>query len=385
MSKQILGFGLFSVSFLTSFSLYIFPSPIQPHVLAFGELFQKDAQASVVNAITPVVVEETVRAPILSVEKFDTFDPESLSWSSVGSEVPWGPRDSAATFVFHDRMWIMGGLNGNDAPTTKEHAVLYSDAEYFHDAWSSSNGDEWKLESKNIPWLPRRSMTVVPFHDALWMFGGWSPTKGYLNDVWRSEDGITWNRVSTTSPWTVREGHVAFEYKDKLWLMGGVDYDTRTLKNDVWSSSDGIVWEEVTSNATWSPRWDHAVAVYKDALYLAGGMNLKKDTFRDVWRSEDGLTWELLTKTPEWSSRQGHGLLVFHDLMWLVGRLNDDIGGGINDVWFSSDGIEWEKTTEDPVWIGREDHGTLVFDNALYVLGGMGSDWKWLNDVWRGE
>lgn len=309
------------------------------------------------------------------------YDPSTLTWSVATSSAEWQPRDSAASFVFQNKIWTMGGLNGNKE-VSPNHTVEYWESPHFNDIWSSEDGTTWKLESPHAQWAVRRSMSVVFFQDKLWMFGGWSPITGYTSDIWQSVDGVNWSKVVTKASWQPREGQTAEVFQNKIWMMGGVNYDARKLKNDVWYSEDGLTWHEATSTIPWSPRWDHAVTVFDNKLFLSGGMNLTKETFKDVWSSSDGITWELITDSPPWQERQGHGLVAFHDNLWSIGRLNDTESGGMNDVWYSKDGATWNKTAQDPLWMGREDHSVILFKNKIFVFGGMGSDWKWRNDVW---
>lgn len=310
------------------------------------------------------------------------FHHEYLTWVSATSTAEWGPRDSAASFVFNDKMWTMGGLNGNPV-TNSQHAVQYWDAMHYNDIWSSVDGRQWIQEVEHADWSPRRSMSVVQFNDALWMIGGWSPIDGYTHEVWKSTDGVVWEKVLTSVPWSPREGQSVEVFQGKLWMYGGVNYDERKVFNDVWYSEDGLNWVLATATASWSGRWDHATAQFQGMLFLIGGMNLSKQSFKDVWVSENGMDWELIEDSPPWQDRQGHSLLVVHDALWLVSRLNDAESGGVNDTWFSLDGVAWSKVTNDPPWLGREDHAGLVFRDRMFIFGGMDENWVWRNDVWH--
>ena len=309
------------------------------------------------------------------------FQPNLLSWEEATSSFRWRPRDSAASAVFKNKMWTMGGLDGGEV-LLENHVVRYWEAPHFNDIWYSEDGLSWNIAKEHAEWPVRRSMSVIPFKDKLWMFGGWSPITGYTSDVWQSDDGAFWKKVVVDAPWPAREGQSAEVFQGKLWFFGGVNYDERKVQNDVWYSEDGLLWSKATATIPWFPRWDHATAIFNGKIFLAGGMNLSGDTFGDVWSSADGLVWELVTSSPSWRTRQGHSLAVFHGLLWIVGRLNDGILGDVNDIWYSSDGAVWQKTDSDPPWMGREDHSTLVFNERIYIFGGMGSDWRWKNDVW---
>lgn len=311
----------------------------------------------------------------------DQFNPKLLSWTLATSSAEWETRDSGVSFVFNDKIWTMGGLDGNKK-VQADNKVIYWEAPHFNDIWTTEDGTTWNLEIEKAAWPPRRSMTVVNFLNKLWMFGGWSPITGYESDIWQSDDGINWTKVVSKAAWPAREGHTAEVFQGKIWMFGGVDYDKRETKNDVWYSEDGIDWHQATTTIPWSTRWDHATAVFKDKIFLAGGMDLKNGVFNDVWASSNGLNWELVTAHAPWAARQGHSLVVYKDKLWLIGKLGDKGEGGVNDIWYSDDGITWQKTETDPPWIGREDHSVVIFNDRIYVFEGMGSDWKWHNDVW---
>ncbi len=352
---------------------------------SLAEAFQIDSIQEPVSETIVTAPQELPEEVALPVITEPVFQPEHLKWKFATMTAEWLPRDSAASFVFRDKMWIVGGINGNGIATNDDHGVQYWKAKHFNDIWSSADGISWTRERAEATWSVRRSMSIVPFKGSLWMFGGWSPVTGYTSDVWKSGDGLAWKLETESAPWNPREGQTALVFDDKLWIMGGVNYDERSVMNDVWYTEDGSNWMEATGTVPWSPRWDHAVTEFKGKLFLSGGMNLSKETFDDVWESLDGIHWKLVTDSVPWQSRQGHGLVSLHDVLWTIGRLNDDVGGGVNDVWFSDDGESWKKTDVDPEWLGREDHGVLVFKDHIYVLGGMDSNWEWRNDVWVGE
>jgi hypothetical protein len=312
-----------------------------------------------------------------------TFIPENLQWTEATPSASWEPRDSGEVFVFKNKMWIMGGVNGNDY-VKENHLVKYWEAPHFNDIWNTEDGVHWQKVANQNTWAPRRSMTVAFFNNKLWMLGGWSPIKGYTNDIWTSNDGVHWTRAVEHAEWSAREGHSLEVFQNKLWLIGGVNYNERQTKNEVWYSENGINWKKV-ENIPWKPRWDHATEVFNGKLFLTGGMNLAGEIFNDVWMSEDGLSWTLVTDNPPWERRQGHMLISYKDYLWLIGRLNDAESGGKNDVWFSKDGASWQKTINDPPWTGREDFFSAVFKDKIWIFGGMDANWKWRNDVWASE
>ena len=305
----------------------------------------------------------------------------SYAWREATSSAEWRARDSAESFVFAGRMWLVGGINADAEVNTEAHYVQYWKAPHFNDIWSTADGVTWEQSSTTAAWPPRRSMSIVEYRGALFMFGGWSPVGSYQSDIWRSEDAVHWTKEGE-APWPAREGQTAVIYRDRLYMMGGVNYDAREEKNDVWYTDDGFNWTEAVEHAPWEPRWDHAAAVFNDKIYLIAGMDLHENVFEDIWTTEDGTHWQEASSTPLWQTRQGSVLVPFDGALWLIGRLNDDIYGGTNDMWYTRDGINWTEWSHNLPWIGREDHSVSVFKDSIWIFGGMGADWHWRGDVW---
>lgn len=361
------------IAFVASFVVVFFSSQ---YIFSTQKIFGYEQK--LVVAIEEVHVDATVTRARKNEPTFVAND--SGDWQMVASSTAWVPRDSSATFVFKDKMWIMGGLNGNNVPSNN-HKPEYWKADFFNDIWSSEDGATWTREVEHAEWSPRRSMSVVEYGGELWMFGGWSQKTGYEVGVWKSSDGIQWKQVLKDAPWGIREGQSVEVFLGKMWLFGGVNYDDRVVMNDVWYSENGIDWTFATT-APMAGRWDQATAVFNDTLFLTGGMNLTGTSFGDEWYTKDGIHWEEVIDVP-WEARQGHALVPLAERLWLVGRLNDSKDKGVNDVWYSEDGFSWSKTKNDPAWVGREDGAVLPYRGDLVLFGGMGSDWVWKNDVWK--
>lgn len=62
---------------------------------------------------------------------------EIPDWVRVTDKAGWQPRDSSGEVVFQDRLWLLGGwFNSFAAPP--------------RDVWSSSDGKEWNLATKEV-------------------------------------------------------------------------------------------------------------------------------------------------------------------------------------------------------------------------------------------
>src|SRR5688572_22102699 len=185
-----------------------------------------------------------------------------VEWTQETQAASWAPRDSAAEFVFNDRMWLMGGWFDSFQATP-------------NDVWSSANGRSWQQVTAAAPWRHGDLAAAIAFNGRMWLLGGWSggrlPGASATNEVWVSDDGAHWH-LAARAPWSARLGAAAVEFRDRLWVLGGVENyyfgDSGSLRSDVWSSADGVEWTEVTRTAPWAPRAYHVALVFNDRLWV---------------------------------------------------------------------------------------------------------------------
>ncbi len=294
---------------------------------------------------------------------------DGIAWVQETPPPQWSAREGHATAVFNNRLWILGGNDGNQ----------------LNDVWSSADGVSWNLETAAAPWPTRRYHAAVAFDGRLWVMGGNGPTtttSNRLNDVWSSADGINWTPETATAGWSGREGLAVEVFNNKLWVIGG---NAGTNQTDVWSSVDGVTWILETANAGWPRRRYHTTAVFDSRLWVMGGNGTGTgNTARqnDVWSSTDGITWVEETGSAQWSARFGHASAVFNNKLWVLGGY---ASGNQNDVWSSSDGISWTQDAPAP-WSTRVDHTAAAFNGRLWLLGGAGgTPSSPRDDVWSLE
>lgn len=324
-------------------------------------------------ALAPV----EIRKPVADLQWVEVYP----SSGGATTTAPWPARDAAAALVWQNKLWLMGGVNGQGALAGQ---IKYWELPHYNDIWSSSDGLIWNQAAATAEWPAQRSMSVAPWQGKLLMLGGWSPIGGYRSDIWISADGLNWSVATTSAAFPPREGQTLTVFQNKLWLMGGVNFDKRLAYNDVWSSPDGLNWTLVASSTPWSGRYDHAVEVFDNRLWLSGGLADGLAT-GEVWVSSNGQNWQLVTANAPWGPRHGHALLNWSGRLWLVSGWDTDADKGVADVWSTADGKNWIATPTPPPWRGREDHAALVFQDALWLFGGMDADWRWRNDVWRAD
>ena len=242
----------------------------------------------------------------------------------------WEGRHTAGYVVYKSKMWIIGG----DANQGHIH----------NDVWNSADGKTWSYvnQSRDVPWGPRVLHYTLVFKNKIWVIGGQTmpgfapPRKEvFFRDAWTTTDGVDWKKVIPKEPyWSPRGmigGNVVF--KDRIWILGGGTYDTpttptRNFYNDVWSSADGVNWEQHTKAAPWNPRQYHDVAVFDGKMWVMEGYyNKGGGNMKDVWYSADGVHWREVPNTP-WNPRHASSLFVYDNALWIVAGNNMQ-----RDVW----------------------------------------------------
>ena len=141
-------------------------------------------------------------------------------WVNRHNPVPWGPRSLHYTFVFQQRIWVLGGQ------TTPQFAP--GDEIFYDDVWNTDDGLHWDRVDMTRPFTPHRAMIggSAVFRDRIWLLGGWVGQD--VADVWYSPDGISWHEVPNT-PWHERHAASVFVFRDALWMVAG-----SYMGRDVW-------------------------------------------------------------------------------------------------------------------------------------------------------
>ena len=272
----------------------------------------------------------------------------------------WAARDSHQTVVFKNRMWVLGGFEGNNNS--------------LNDVWYSSNGKSWAMATASAGWGARSGHRALVFKNRMWVLGGFEGDDP-KNDVWDSTNGADWNKVKADNDVAWRGGshHTSIVYNNKMWVIG----DGRTKR--VWDSTNGADWRKVTDNAAWTARSSQSSVVFDGKMWLLGGQREGFASFQnDVWYSTNGVDWYPATTNVPWSKRIRYTAVVFDGKMWVLG------GQGIgekrqNDVYYSSNGADWSRLATESSWEARYGHSSVVFDDKIWVLGGSVSPRK--NDI----
>jgi len=178
----------------------------------------------------------------LTTEIFRTTDLKRWTVLSANSNLP--KRFFYHPFVFQNKIWIIGGSDGNNQ---------------YADAWNSSDGVNWKKVADNLPFGKRAGSQFVMFKNKIYMLN---------SDVWSSTDGINW--TLETSEMVRGEnifGYAPVVYDNKIWLMGC--NRNNVFKSEILVSEDGRKW--TAQRAPWSPRGGMAACIYKGKIFMTGG------------------------------------------------------------------------------------------------------------------
>lgn len=303
------------------------------------------------------------------------------------------PRDSAASWVHHDRLWLAGGwFNSFEQPP--------------RDVWSFGGSGAWSLETQTAAWDHSDFAATATHGGRMLHIGGWRggrlPDASASGSVFASVDGIRWDEIVGSAPWQAREGGAALAWAGRVWLLGGatqyyyakkVAPGATQLLNDVWSSADGVEWELATKAAAWSPRAYFGAVGFKGRMWVYGGGNYQTgggqgtgepptgyEVHNDVWSSADGSSWDLVSPSAPWKPRIWHGYAVYRARLWVLGGWampnhngTPPVGNfNANDVWSSEDGAEWTRMATPP-WTRRHAPCTQVFRDKLWLF--AGNDW----------
>jgi len=298
-------------------------------------------------------------------------------WVKVTDKAGWRARDSQGELVYDGKLWIFGGWFSSYAAPPR-------------DVWSSSDGKTWSRVTEKAPWIHSDLPMSITFNKKMWMMGGWynGRLKGHSasSQVWSSTDGKNWKQETKDAGWSPRIAAAIVEFKGKMWVLGGTENyyfgDEKSLKNDVWSSADGKTWTCATTKAPWSPRAYHQAAVLNGKIYVFGGGNYvpKYHSTNDVWSSTDGVEWIQETAAAPWASRLWFSSVVYRDRIWVIGGWSNSPSTNHGDAWYSRDGKTWTEYKATPVWKARHEHSAFVFQDKLWIAGGHAKPLS--NEVW---
>ena len=187
------------------------------------------------------------------------------NWETVATESNLPKRFFYHPFVFKDKLWIIGGNDGNNT---------------YSDIWNSLDGVKWKKQAETLPFGKREQSQFVLFNEKIFMLN---------DDVWQSGDGINWTQVTGKLADGNIFGYASVVFDNKVWLLGcsrdGI------FQSQVLVSKDGKVWQ--TQDAPWSPRGAATACIHKGKVFMTGG--------KYGGQTKDGQTTEFVYSNDVWT------------------------------------------------------------------------------------
>lgn len=303
-------------------------------------------------------------------------------WEQSTSNSGFEGRSRSVSLIYKDKIWILGGHEFSGG------------CEYNkNDVWSSSNGIDWQMATRNALFHKRYYHTGVAFNNYMWIIGGFYDQPCSTNpqmefkDVWRSNNGVDWTLVTGNAAFGTRNQHDSVVFNDRIWVIGGSGGSN--FLNDVWYSLNGYDWVLATGNAGFTPRADFSSVVFNNKIWVIGGF-ATDGMKNDIWCSADGINWIVVSTGAGFSERANHASVIYDNKMWVIAgyTLSSDYN---NDVWQSSNGIDWYASTRNAEFSPRTEQSSVTFNNKIYIIGGycgfnpelMIEDYK--NDVWYSQ
>jgi hypothetical protein len=302
---------------------------------------------------------------------------DGATWRREVEHAPWDGRSGHSSFVFNNRLWVIGG-----------YPNYFAAADRTDDAWSSADGINWVEETDDAPFSQGAMATAM--NGRIYVTGG-SDGPPFRNDVWSSADGRAWRLENAAAPFPGRSDAVFTSLNNRLYLAAGQDEFQNGRANDVWSSADGISWVEEAHSAPFAARYFTASAVHNGRLWILGGDVAEPDDGfgwhrqfggGDVWSTSNGSTWT--EHSPHAGFFPGtHNTLVHQGRIWILGGWD---GEPRNDTWNSTDGMNWTQLPPGTSFPPRRDSAVAVFNNQFWVSGGRSgiyNNYTYYADMWR--
>ncbi len=108
------------------------------------------------------------------------YTTDGQQWVRATNAAPWSARIYLSAVVADNKLWVLGGLSyGVDSRSL-----------FLNDVWCSSDGVQWTQDTAEVPWAPRKQLNSFVYDNKLWVVGGGVTHDGYgsslfpFNDIW---------------------------------------------------------------------------------------------------------------------------------------------------------------------------------------------------------
>ncbi len=108
---------------------------------------------------------------------------DGQNWSEAVQNAAFLPRYDHAVTVHNGSLWVTGGYV---ASTSTDYTINVIETALSSEVWSSADGLSWTQIDTRAPFSPRAHHAAVSFQNRLWILGGDNGQAG-LNDIWYFE------------------------------------------------------------------------------------------------------------------------------------------------------------------------------------------------------
>lgn len=290
-------------------------------------------------------------------------------------------KDGMFGFSNRGKMYLVGGWNGGNMPTTDNEQWVSLDDGY---TWS---------RIKNAPFRRRHTVASETVNDKNYIVGGdyynYIYYKRYQKDSWVFDNG-NWTQISKSTGIGNRVLAELVFLNGLFYLIGGQVslspgdgvYTSVLMSKDSCATFEKIGDTPFADGNLWG-----AVAAFNGKIWKIGGGiysdNLDQRTYpKEIYSSPDGINWTMEGIFPG-KGRSYAQLVVFNKKLWLIHGFNHREGNNLNDTWFTYDGINWVKSALNDTH-SRHAHSAWADSRHLYWAGGSSNEWPYyLSDVVR--
>ncbi len=108
---------------------------------------------------------------------------DGRNWTRLRESAAWSARCYAALVSYNGKLWLLGGLKPGGDRLNDIWVSTPSD--------TVEAGVEWTKVQDQAPWKGRERHIASTYHNRIWIMGGYDGN-AQLFDIWHSEDGENW-------------------------------------------------------------------------------------------------------------------------------------------------------------------------------------------------
>jgi len=282
-------------------------------------------------------------------------------WQTAASQ-GFSSRYSITSSVVNGRIYVFGGIKGNDILNTLE---VYD-----------PGTNKWSTPTTTGTFTPRYGLTSSVVNNKIYVIGGYDDSCLATVEMFDPSSN-TWSTPVTTGTFTPRAHLTSNVVNGKIYVIGGVQYDSN--QNTIYLNSIEVfdpqtnIWSTPVTTGKLGARATHSSAVVGGKIYVMGGDGPgghHVDVFDPVMNTCDSIATML-----HWRSDATANVLS--NKIFFMGGYN---GNDVNLVdCFDPGTNSWSTPQTTGTFTAREGLASSVVGNSLYAMGGLSDALGFLN------